>query len=82
MGNKHVTKKCPRCGKLFKLGYNGVRNGADRMCDDCSSVKRDLIGYVWHNWETELQTIPVGAAWDDASAVTTITRAEAFGDNA
>lgn len=78
MKHNHVTLKCPNCGRLFKIGYNGVRSlGAASLCDPCANVERDARGLMWHKWEDSIDYIPVDVPLD-TDQVTTITRAEAF----
>lgn len=80
MKHNHVTLKCPQCGKLFKLGYNGAGTlGAATHCDDCQGIERDAHGVIWHPWENEASFIRAGAPLDDETAQWTVTRAEAFG---
>lgn len=64
-----VVKKCPRCRKLYHLGYNGIVG----MCDTCAGVRRDVNDFAWYVGE-EVQTrysIETGVEY-------TITRSEAM----
>lgn len=37
---------CPKCGKKFRVGYDGIlRNGED-ICDTCAGVGRDEKGDI------------------------------------
>ena len=38
---------CPKCGKGFRMGYNGTVDG----CDVCTGTKRDRNGYAWSSRE-------------------------------
>lgn len=55
MGSK-VGKKCPRCGKKFQIGWNGVVKGGISMCDKCASIERDENGDIV--WTKEIATTP------------------------
>jgi len=41
--------RCPKCKKVYMLGYNGVAAG----CDTCMGVQRDRSGDAWLPGETE-----------------------------
>lgn len=43
MSKKYVSKVCPKCGKVYLLGFNGVAGG----CDKCCQVVRDQKGWAW-----------------------------------
>lgn len=34
---------CPKCGKGYRMGYNGITDG----CDKCLDIKRDKQGHFW-----------------------------------
>jgi hypothetical protein len=63
------TKRCKRCGKQYKLGYNGTKWG----CDTCLGVKRDNFGRVWFPTENEATFYDIGTG-----KVHTISRKKAF----
>jgi hypothetical protein len=66
----HKTLKCPRCGKLFKLGYTGARSqGADSMCDECQGIERDADGTIWLPGETSAEFVAAGAPLDQSCTV-------------
>jgi hypothetical protein len=56
MAGKKVGMKCPRCGKQYQLGYNGVSG----VCDSCAGIQRDADGNAWHSWENQQTYIPIG----------------------
>jgi hypothetical protein len=59
---KPVVKKCPMCGKLYKLGYNGVKG----QCDTCAGNERDAEGKFWPPGVSEATYVPVGESFDKA----------------
>jgi hypothetical protein len=61
--------KCPKCGKFYNMGINGVVGG----CDICLGIQRDANGYAWNQDETEhtYQVVKTGGIYK-------ITRDEAF----
>lgn len=67
-------RKCPHCGAMYSLGWNGVKG----TCDACAGIQRTKTGNAWRSWETEHIYIPIDAALDDPTAEIKITRAEAF----
>jgi predicted nucleic acid-binding Zn-ribbon protein len=38
-----IVVTCPKCGKLYRLGQDGVITG----CDACMGVVRDGRGFAW-----------------------------------
>ena len=44
-------KTCKKCGKNYKLGYNGVDGG----CDTCVGVRRDNDGMITFDGEVEVR---------------------------
>jgi predicted nucleic acid-binding Zn-ribbon protein len=39
---KYVSEKCPKCGRVFLLGFNGMADG----CDRCNRVVRNKSGEI------------------------------------
>lgn len=48
---RFVIKKCPKCRRLYRLGWNGIRG----QCDKCAGVKRDREGYAWMPGQREMK---------------------------
>lgn len=67
--NKPVVKKCPMCGKLYKLGYNGIRG----QCDTCAGNERGSEDIIWPPGVTSQTFIPV-----DGGEEFTATRPHTF----
>jgi hypothetical protein len=64
-----ITKRCKRCGKQYKLGYNGSIHG----CDECLGVQRDINGEMWYPTETEQMRMDI-----ETGEISTIQRSEVF----
>lgn len=61
--------KCPKCGRKYKLGYDGI----DRGCDDCLGVCRGPHGF-WLPDEKEATYLNVITGKEF-----TVTREKEFG---
>lgn len=59
--SKQVTKKCPRCGKLYRLGWNGVVGS----CDSCAGLERDAEGNFWEPGATSQEYVKAGDSLDN-----------------
>lgn len=52
---KKITKRCPKCGTYYQLGYNGMKGG----CDKCLGIERDVNGEAWGLTEITQQRMDV-----------------------
>ena len=59
------TAICPKCGKKYNMGINGVKDG----CDTCLNLERDSRGYFWEPGEAFHVEIPANAPLDTADWV-------------
>jgi hypothetical protein len=50
-----MAKKCTctKCGKTFRMGYDGVEGDNGPVCDPCGDIERDLNGYAWDKGAAE-----------------------------
>jgi predicted nucleic acid-binding Zn-ribbon protein len=65
--------KCKKCGKIYKLGRNGIIGG----CDTCLGIRREKDGTFWRREETYQDRIPVGKKPD---AIYRVSRKDVFPD--
>ena len=69
--------KCPKCGKVYKMGYNGVVEG----CDKCLGIQRDRTGMAWRPDETEVALVSASLSEEeqaDPKNWRVVKRADAF----
>ena len=64
-----IGKRCPRCGKQYQLGYNGIKG----MCDECAGVQRDNNDFAWHPGTDSMKLFEISTG-----EIVTLTRKEAF----
>lgn len=70
-----MQKKCPKCGKNFILGVNGIIGG----CDKCQGIIRDSEGLPWKPGEETQTYAPITTCLDPSTWIV-VTRKQAFGE--
>jgi uncharacterized protein (DUF983 family) len=47
---KYVSEKCPKCGKYFLLGFNGMDDGCDRCNRVVRNGKGNIVSIMGKTW--------------------------------
>jgi hypothetical protein len=61
--------KCPKCGKVCRIGVNAIKGG----CDKCEGITRDKEGHFWLPSEKRHEYLDT-----ETGKTFSVTRAEAF----